>query len=39
MASGPSVVRKIQAYILVNNRAEGHALLTIQALVERIQRG
>ncbi len=27
-----------QAYVLVNNRSEGNAPLTVQALVERLQR-
>ena len=31
-----AVVQKIQAYVLVNNRAEGNAPLTIQALVDRL---
>ncbi len=30
-------VQKIQAYVLVNNRAEGNAPLTIQALVDRLR--
>jgi len=34
-----AVVQKIQAYVLVNNRAEGNAPLTIQALVARMASG
>lgn len=30
-------VQKIEAYVLVNNRAEGNAPLTIQALVDRLR--
>ena len=32
-----ATVQKLQAYILVNNRAEGNAPLTVQALVDRLR--
>ena len=32
-----AVRRKVRAYVLVNNRAEGNAPLTIQALVDRLR--
>lgn len=31
-----TVVHKIQAYVLVNNRAEGNAPLTIQELIDQL---
>jgi uncharacterized protein YecE (DUF72 family) len=34
-----AVRKKIRAYVLVNNRAEGNAPLTVQALVEALQKG
>ena len=34
-----AVVQKIQAYVLVNNRAEGNAPLTIQAIMDRLSHG
>ncbi len=34
-----AIVQKIQAYVLVNNRAEGNAPLTIQALIDRLRLG
>jgi hypothetical protein len=33
-----AVSRKIRAYVLVNNRTEGNAPLTIQALVDALQK-
>ena len=32
-----SIAEKRQAYVLVSNRSEGNAPLTVQTLVERLQ--
>jgi hypothetical protein len=33
-----AVGKKVRAYVLVNNRAEGNAPLTVQALVEALEK-